>query len=148
METDEHGDIIADNRDHVFTWVIHPSEVDLRKCIANRDEYLHYDITSQAEKEFNTILHQDCLCQQDEAREAHFFEQGLPGYQPFLLHDGIFSTHSGETNYCHQCSARIVHPCIHRMMLQQAACCSPPASTSHAPYRHQFFRKYHILFRS
>ena len=61
METDEHGDIIADNRDHVFTRVIHPSEVDLHKYIANRDEYLYYDITSQAEKEFDTILHQDCL---------------------------------------------------------------------------------------
>ena len=94
----------------MFDRPIHPSEVDLRKYIANRDEYLHFDITSQAEKEFDTILHQDCLRRQDEAWKAHFFEQGLPGYQPFLFQDGVFSTQSGETNYRYQCMARIVHP--------------------------------------
>ena len=87
METDEQGDIIMNKRDRMFTRAIHPSEVDLRRYIANRDEYLYFDITSQAEKEFDTILHQDCLLRQDEARKAHFFEQGLPGYQPFLLQD-------------------------------------------------------------
>ena len=101
-ETDEQGDIILNNRDRVFTQEIHPSKVDLRKYIANRDEYLYYNITSQAEKEFDTILHQDCLRRQDEARKAHFLEQGFPGYQPFLLQDGIFSTRSGETNYRYQ----------------------------------------------
>ena len=78
--------------------------------IANREEYLYFDITSQAEKEFDAILHQDCLHRQDEARKAHFFEQGLPGYQPFLLQDGVFSTRSGETNYRYQCIPRVVHP--------------------------------------
>ena len=39
-----------------------------------------------------------------------FCEHGLPGYQPFLLQDGIFSTRSGETEYCYQCMTRIVHP--------------------------------------
>ena len=97
-----------DNRDCVFDRPIHPSEVDLRKYIANRDNYLYFDITSQVE--FNTILHQDCLCHQDEAKKAHFYEQGLPGYQPFLLQDGVFSTRSGETNYRYQCMARVVHP--------------------------------------
>ena len=97
-----------DNRDRVFDRPIHPSEVDLRKYIANRDNYLYFDITSQVE--FDTILHQDCLCRQDEARKAHFFEQGLPRYQPFLLQDGVFSTWSGETNYRYQCMARVVHP--------------------------------------
>ena len=92
MESDEQGNIVLDNRDMVFTREIHPSEVDLRKYIANPDEYLYHDITSQAEREFDTILHQDCLRQQDEAREDHFIEQGLPGYQPFLLQNGIFST--------------------------------------------------------
>ena len=91
-EANRQGDLILDNRDLVFNRPIHPSEVDLRKYIANRDEYLYFDITSQAEKEFDTILHQDCLHRQDEARKAHFFEQGLPGYQPFLLQDGVFST--------------------------------------------------------
>ena len=57
-----------------------------------------------------SFLHQDCLRQQDEARKAHFLEQGLPGYQPFLLQDGIFSTRSGETNYRYQCLIRRVHP--------------------------------------
>ena len=80
-----------DNRDRVFERLIHPSEVDLRKYVANRDEYLYFDITSQAERDFDTILHQDCLHRQDEARKAHFFEQELPGYQPFLLQDGVFS---------------------------------------------------------
>ena len=110
LETDEKGHVLADNRGQVFTRKIHPSEVDLRKYIANRDEYLYFDITSQAEREFDTILHQDCLRCQDEARKAHFFEQGLPGYQPFLLQDGAFSTRSGETNYRYQCMSRIVHP--------------------------------------
>ena len=81
-----------------------------QKYIANRDEYLYFDITSQAEREFDTILHQDCLRHQDEARKAHFFEQVLPGYQPFLLQDGAFSTRSGEKNYRHQCMSRTVHP--------------------------------------
>ena len=75
METDEHGKILLDNRDRAFTREIHPSEVDLRKYIANHDEYLYYDITTQAEREFDTILHQDCLRRQDEARKAHFLEQ-------------------------------------------------------------------------
>ena len=110
METNEQGDIIVDNRDRVFTRTIHPSDVDLRKYIANHDEYLYFDITSQAEKEFDTILHQDCLCRQDKACKAHFFEQGLPGYQPFLLQDGVFSMPSGETNYRYECMARVVHP--------------------------------------
>ena len=60
-EVDNQGDLLVDNRDHAFTRPIHPSEVDLRKYIANRDEYLYFDITSQAEKEFDAILHQDCL---------------------------------------------------------------------------------------
>ena len=110
LETDERGRVLTDNRGQVFTRKIHPSEVDLRKYIANRDEYLYYNITSQAEREFDTILHQDCLRQQDEAWKAHFFEHGLPGYQPFLLQDGAFSTRSGETNYRYQCMSRIVHP--------------------------------------
>ena len=109
-ETNGQGDIVVDNRDQAFTRHIHPSEVDLRKYIANRDEYLYFDITSQAEKEFDAILHQDCLHRQDEACKAHFFEQGLPGYQPFLLQDGVFSTRSGETNYRYQCIPRVVHP--------------------------------------
>ena len=71
---------------------------------------MYFDITSQAEREFDAILHQDCLHRQDEARKAHFFEQGLPGYQPFLLQDGVFSTRSGETNYRYQCVPRVVHP--------------------------------------
>ena len=104
------GDLLVDNRNHAFTRPIHPSEVDLRKYIANRDEYLYFDITSQAEKEFDAILHQDCLHRQEEARKAHFFEQGLPGYQPFLLRDGVSSTRSGETNYRYQCVPRVVHP--------------------------------------
>ncbi len=110
LETNEQGDVVVDNRDQMFTRTIHPSEVDLRKYIANRDEYLYFDITSQAEKEFDTILHQDCLCRQDEAWKAHFFKQGLPGYQPFLLQDGVFSMRSRETNYRYQCVLRVVHP--------------------------------------
>ena len=78
METDEQGDIIVDNRDRAFTRTIHLSEVDLRKYIANHHEYLYFDITSQAEKEIDTILHQDCLRRQDEARKAHFFGAGPP----------------------------------------------------------------------
>ena len=57
METDDLGNILLDNRDRVFTREIHPSKVDLRKYIANCDEYLYYDITTQAEREFDTILH-------------------------------------------------------------------------------------------
>ena len=110
LETDDRGRVLTDNRGQVFTRKIHPSEVDLRKYIANRDEYLYYDITSQAEHEFDRILHQDCLRQQDEAWKAHSFEHGLPGYQPFLLQDGAFSTRSGETTYRYQCMSRIVHP--------------------------------------
>ena len=110
LEMDERGRVLADNRGQVFKRKIHPSEVDLRKYIANRDEYLYFDIASQAERELDTILHQDCLCQQDETPKAHFFEQGLPGYQPFLLQDGAFSTRSRETNYRYQCMSRIVHP--------------------------------------
>ena len=110
LETDKKGRMLADNRGQVFTRKIQPSEVDLRKYIANRDEYLYCDITLQAEREFDTILHQDCLRRQDEAPKAHFFEHGLPGYQPFLLQDGAFSTRSGETNYRYQCMSRIVHP--------------------------------------
>ena len=72
---------------NMFKRRIHPSEVDLRKYIANWDEYLYFDITSQAEREFDVILHQDCLRRQDEAQKAHFFEQGLFGYQPFVLQD-------------------------------------------------------------
>ncbi len=109
-ESDGRGDIVVDNQDRMFTRTIHPSEVDLRKYIANHDEYLYFHITSQAEKEFDTILHQDCLHWQDEARKAHFFEQGLPGHQPFLLQDGVFSTRSRETNYRYQCMSRIVGP--------------------------------------
>ena len=109
-EADSQGDLITDNRDQAFSRPIHPSEVDLRKYIANRDEYLYFDITSQAEKEFDAILHQDCLRRQEEARKAHFFEHGLPGYQPFLLRDGVFSTRSGETNYRYECIPRVVHP--------------------------------------
>ena len=112
METDDLGNIVLDNRDRVFTREIHPSEVDLRKCIANCDEYLNYDITTQVEREFNTILHQDCLIHQDEAPKAHFLEQGFPGYRPFLLQDGIFLTQSGETNYRYECLARRVHPVL------------------------------------
>ena len=67
LETDDNGNILLDNWDHVFTREIHPSEVDLWKYIANQDEYLYYDTTSQAEREFDTILHQDCLRRQDEA---------------------------------------------------------------------------------
>ena len=61
LETDDQGRVLTDNRGQVLTRRIHPSEVDLRKYIANRDEYLYHDITSQAEREFDTILHQDCL---------------------------------------------------------------------------------------
>ena len=110
LETDDQGRVLTDNRKQVFEYKIHPGEVDLRKYIANRDEYLYYDITSQAERELDTILHQDCLRRQDEARKAHFFEHGLPGYQPFLLQDGAFSTRSGETNYMYHCMPRTVHP--------------------------------------
>ena len=39
--------------------VYSPEQSILVKYIANRDEYLYYDITSQAEREFDTILHQD-----------------------------------------------------------------------------------------
>ena len=70
LETDDKGRVLTDNRDQVFERRIHPGEVDLRKYIANRDEYLYYDITSQAEREFDTILHQDCLRRQDEAAEG------------------------------------------------------------------------------
>ena len=92
METNDLENIVLDNRDQVFTREIHPSEVDLRKYIANRDEYLYYDITTQAEWEFDTILHQDCLHHQDKAHKAHFLEQGFLGYQPFLLQDGVWSS--------------------------------------------------------
>ena len=49
-----------DNQDRVFDRPIYLSVVDLRKYIANQDNYLYFDITSQVE--FDTILHQDCLC--------------------------------------------------------------------------------------
>ena len=44
------GELVVDNRDRVFNRLIHPSEVDLRKYIANWDVYLYFDVTSQAEK--------------------------------------------------------------------------------------------------
>ena len=56
LEADDKGRVLVDHREQVFTRKIHPSEVDLRKYIANLDEYLYYDITSQAEREFDTIL--------------------------------------------------------------------------------------------
>ena len=142
METDQRGDILVDNRDSVFTQVIHPSEVDLRKYIANQDKYLYYDISSQAEKEFDTILYQDCLRQQDEAQKAHFFEQGLPRYQPFLLQDKIFSTHSRKTNYRYQCTARIVH-----CPVLQVACCTASTPTSRASHDSQLLGKYYVFSR-
>ena len=37
-EVNKQGDIIVDNREQAYTRHIHPSEVDLRKYIANRDE--------------------------------------------------------------------------------------------------------------
>ena len=103
LETNQRGQILQDNRATLFDRDIHPSEVDLEKYIANRDDFLYYNITTQAEKEFDAILHQDCLRRQEEARKAHFFEQGMPGYQPFLLQDGTFSTRSGEANYRYRC---------------------------------------------
>ena len=48
LETDDKGRVLTDNREQVFERRIHPGEVDLRKYIANRDEYLYYDITSKA----------------------------------------------------------------------------------------------------
>ena len=110
QETDPQGNIIVDNHRSAFSRKIHPSEVELEKYIANRDEFLYYDITAQAEREFDALLHQECLRRQEEAKKAHFFEQGMPGYQPFLLQDGIFSTRSGEVNYRYRCQARTVHP--------------------------------------
>ena len=110
LETNQDGRVLQDNRDSLFERKIHPSEVDLEKYIANRDDFLYHDLTVQAEKEFDAILHQDCLRRQDEARKAHFFEQGMPGYQPFLLQDGTFSTRSGEANYRYRCRPRTVHP--------------------------------------
>ena len=54
LGTDDQGNIHLYNRDQVFTREIHPNKVDLGKYITNRDEYLYYDITSQAESEFDT----------------------------------------------------------------------------------------------
>ena len=110
QETDHQGNVILDNRSSAFSRKIHPSEVELEKYIANRDEFLYHDITAQAEREFDALLHQECLRRQEEAKKAHFFEQGMPGYQPFLLQDGVFSTRSGEANYRYRCQARTVHP--------------------------------------
>ena len=110
QETDPQGNVISDNSLSAFSRKIHPSEVELEKYIANRDEFLYHDITAQAEREFDTLLHQECLRRQEEAKKAHFFEQGMPGYQPFLLQDGVFSTRSGEVNYRYRCQARTVHP--------------------------------------
>ena len=110
QETDNQGNVLLDNRHSAFSRKIHPSEVELEKYIANRDDFLYHDITAQAEREFDALLHQECLRRQEEAKKAHFFEQGMPGYQPFLLQDGIFSTRSGEANYRYRCQARTVHP--------------------------------------
>ena len=145
METDDQGNVLLDNRDRVFTRGIHPSEVDLPKYIANRDEYLYHDITSQAEREFDTILHQDCLRRQDEARKAHFIEQGLPGYQPFLLQDGIFSTLSGETNYRISMFDPQDTPSLGCQVLQQVTGGSPAASTSGTTSCPQLLRQHHLL---
>ena len=61
VETDAQGQVVVDDRDHLFMWPIHPGEVDFWNYNANRDEFLYHDITSQAEQEFDTILHQDFI---------------------------------------------------------------------------------------
>ena len=58
LETDAKGRVLADNRGQVFTRKIHPNEVDLQKYIANRDEYLYYDITSQGCVDSSVVEHQ------------------------------------------------------------------------------------------
>ena len=78
------------------------------RYISNHDEYLHHNTTSQADAEFDAILHQDCL-HQNKARKAQFFEQGLPGCQSFLLQNGVIFTRLGKANCCYQCLTHLVH---------------------------------------
>ena len=97
------GEVILDNRDSMFLRKIRPGQFDLEKYIANRDDFLYHDTTTQAEKEFDVIIHQESLRMQEEACRAHFLEQGMPGCQPFLLQDALFSTRSSEVNYRYHC---------------------------------------------
>ena len=118
---------------------IHPSEVDLRKYIANRDEYLYHDITSHG-REFDTIL--QIACGDRTAWKAHFFEHGLPTFPPSrwgLLYV-IWGNQLQVPMYVQNCAS-----CFRFQVLQQAACRSPAASTSRCRHRLELLHQRYVF---
>lgn len=88
---------------------VHSAEVEIHTYINNRDDFLYNHMADQIEKEFQGVLKNNCLQNQEEEKLTFFLRHQNPDMLNYFLGNGMYATPSGEVLYVYQCRPTLVY---------------------------------------
>ena len=83
-------------------------ELKLSTFITNRDDYVYHTITRTLQREFSSILSDECKVNLRKTKTEHFLERQLPGLHMYRLGGSNYLTAAGEVAYFYKCRPRLV----------------------------------------
>ena len=83
-------------------------ELKLSTFITNRDDYVYHTITRNLQREFSSVLSDECKENLRKTKTERFLERQLPGLHTYRLGGSNYLTAAGEVAYFYKCQPRLV----------------------------------------
>ena len=83
-------------------------ELKLSNFITNRDDYVYHSITRALQREFSSVIRDECRENLRKTKTEHFLERQIPGLHTYRLGGSNYLTAAGEVAYFYKCQARLV----------------------------------------
>ena len=83
-------------------------ELKLSNFITNRDDYVYHSMTRALQREFSSVLRDECRENLRKTKTEHFLERQIPGLHTYRLGGSNHLTAAGEVAYFYKCQARLV----------------------------------------
>ena len=83
-------------------------ELKLSNFITNRDDYVYHSMTRALQREFSSVIRDECRETLRKTKTEHFLERQIPGLHTYRLGGSNYLTAAGEVAYFYKCQARLV----------------------------------------
>ena len=83
-------------------------ELKLSNFITNRDDYVYHSITRALQREFSSVIRDECRENLRKTKTEHFLERQIPGLHTYRLGGSNYLTAAGEVAYFYKCQPRLV----------------------------------------
>ena len=83
-------------------------ELKLSNFITNRDDYVFHSMTRSLQREFSSVIRDECRENLRKTKTEHFLERQMPGLHTYRLGGANYLTAAGEVAYFYKCRPRLV----------------------------------------